>query len=76
MQVEDLNVEIAPEALDGQTHAVISTPWSVRAEILRQLPKTVRYILFEKPFAVSQEHLSEMSRLIQSRSTYVLHNYG
>ena len=68
-------METAPDSLDGQTHAVISTPWSARAEILRRLPKTIDYILFEKPFAVSQTHLSEMNLLTQNRFAYVLHNY-
>ena len=75
VQTEGLSVEIAPEPLTGQTHAVITTPWSVRAGILAQLPETVRYILFEKPFAVSQEHLTEMRRLGVNRAMYVLHNY-
>jgi nucleoside-diphosphate-sugar epimerase len=75
VKAEGVEVEVAPQSLDGQTHAVISTPWTVRAEILREVPETIQSILFEKPFAVSQEHLSEMNRLTLNRSVYVLHNY-
>ena len=74
-RAEGFSLEMAPDSLEGLTHAVISTPWTARGDILRQLPETVQHVLIEKPFAVSRNHLSEMKRLTQNRSVYVVHNY-
>lgn len=55
--------------------AVVATPASVRAEVARDLPWTVRRILWEKPYAISAPDYAALCLATAERRGYVVHNY-
>jgi nucleoside-diphosphate-sugar epimerase/predicted dehydrogenase len=57
------------------SHVVVTAPWVARGKILENLPTSAQFVLFEKPLAVSQEHLTEMIGKLGTRHGSVLHNY-
>lgn len=70
-----LNISSTPGIHPKTTHAVISTPWTARRQVIASLPPTVTHVLLEKPLAVRREQLVEMHTLLAGRHAAVLHNY-
>ncbi len=72
-KAKSYSIELAKENPAQCDHAVITAPWKSRSDILRST--TARFLLLEKPFAVSRAHLEEMRLLCADRRVWVLHNY-
>ena len=72
---KDLKLASAPGIAPAATHAVITTPWTVRRQVIAALPEAVTHVLLEKPLAVSRAALAEMQSCLGHRQTAVLHNY-
>jgi len=72
---DGLKVAATPGLDLAATHAVITTPWTVRRQVIDSLPASITHVLLEKPLAVSRAQLGDMQAALVGRQAAVLHNY-